>query len=56
MLYFITTNGNKVKEAKEILKSLQMKQLEREYPEVQSDSSVEVIRFAMDFLQNEKSL
>ena len=54
MLYFITTNGNKVKEAKEILKSLQMKQLEREYPEVQSDSSVEVIRFAMDFLQNEK--
>jgi XTP/dITP diphosphohydrolase len=56
MLYFITTNKNKVKEAEKILNGFQIKQIDREYPEVQGDSSIEVVRFAIDFLRNEKKV
>ena len=54
MLYFITTNKNKIKEAAKILNEFQIEQIDLEYPEVQADTSIEVVKFAMDFLDNER--
>ena len=43
MLHFITTNKNKVKEAEKILNGLQIKQIDREYPEVQGETNLLIL-------------
>jgi len=49
---FITTNKNKVEEAKAVL-GIDMVQVDKEYPEIQG-SSEEVVLFALDFLKEKE--
>lgn len=52
-LFFITTNRNKVEEARNILDSFEVIQLDKEYQEIQS-SSEGVVLFAMDHLKEKE--
>ncbi|MDY6986067.1 MAG: XTP/dITP diphosphatase [Candidatus Thermoplasmatota archaeon] len=49
-LFFITTNRNKVEEARNILDSFEITQVDKEYPEIQSNSEG-VVLFAMKYLK-----
>ena len=51
---FITTNVNKMKEAKEVLKDFDMIQVDEEYPEIQSASSEGVVLYALEHLREEE--
>ncbi len=49
-LFFITTNRNKVEEARNILEGFEITQVDKEYPEIQS-SSEGVVLFALEHLK-----
>ena len=53
-IIFITTNANKVKEAKEVLKDFDILQVDKEYPEIQSASSEDVVLYALEHLREKE--
>jgi XTP/dITP diphosphohydrolase len=49
-IYFVTTNTGKYQEVKDALQTVEVKQLDRTYPEIQADSLHEVARYGITFL------
>jgi XTP/dITP diphosphohydrolase len=52
-LLFVTTNANKVKEARAILDDVEIIHVNREYPEIQAESE-DVVLFAMDYIKEQE--
>jgi len=52
-LFFVTTNANKVEEAKAILDGVEIVHVDREYPEIQAESE-DVVLFAMDYIKEQE--
>lgn len=54
-IYFITSNADKFKEVDAMLGTIQgikLSQLDQSYPEIQSDSLEEIVKFGLEWLSN----